>query len=85
MHMRTTVELSDAILRSVKALAQKRHTTVRAMIEEGLRLVLERESRASRERFTLEDCSYGTGGMVDGLDESSWAEIRDLSYKGRGG
>ena len=37
-HMKTTIELSDALLEAAKRLAQSRGTTLRAVVEEGLRL-----------------------------------------------
>lgn len=38
--MKTTIEVSDAIFFSAKQLAQQSQTTLRALIEEGLRRVL---------------------------------------------
>ena len=39
-HMKTTIELSDALFHSAKELASKSQTTMRALVEEGLRRVL---------------------------------------------
>jgi len=39
--MKTTVEISDALLEAAKAEAAQRGTTLRSLLEEGLRRVLE--------------------------------------------
>jgi hypothetical protein len=78
--MRTTIELSDALLRRAKKLAARRQTTLRALIEEGLRRILDEPVPPYR----LPDLSYGEGGLAEGLDASDWDRIRDLSYESRG-
>jgi Arc/MetJ family transcription regulator len=61
--MKTTIEVSDALLEAAKRHARERGTTLRALVEEGLRGVLERA--ASPVNFTLRDAS------VDGNDPAS--------------
>lgn len=48
-HMKTTIEIADAILRSTKALADRESTTLRALVEEGLRDLLAKRRRAARQ------------------------------------
>ncbi|HZX97640.1 MAG TPA: type II toxin-antitoxin system VapB family antitoxin [Myxococcales bacterium] len=79
--MKTTVEISDALLAAARKLAAKNGTTVRALIEEGLRRVV--EARSTR-RFKLQDRSWGSGGLRPELRGASWEQIRDASYEGRG-
>lgn len=81
MHMRTTIELSDALLRRVRRLASRRGTTMKALIEEGLRRVLEDDRPPA---YRLPDLSYGSGGAPEGLDPTDWERIRDIAYEGRG-
>ncbi len=83
-HMRTTVDLSDAVMIQAKRLARERGTTLRALLEEGLRLVLKRSEEQGRGGYRLPDRSYGEGGLVGGLDEDDWSRLRDLTYEGRG-
>lgn len=40
-HMRTTVEISDSLLAEVRRLMAERKTTLRALVEDGLRRVVE--------------------------------------------
>ncbi|HET7292001.1 MAG TPA: DUF2191 domain-containing protein [Vicinamibacteria bacterium] len=80
--MKTTVEISDALLKAAKKVATEEETTVRALIEEGLRKVLEQRTTASR--FRLRDASFGEGGLNPDVREGAWDRIRDLIYDGRG-
>lgn len=51
-HMKTTIELPDALLASVKRIATEEGTTMRSILEEALRRELERRS-ADRPDRTL--------------------------------
>ena len=80
--MKTTVELSDGLLRQAKRLALKERTTVRALIEQGLRAVVADRTRARG--FTLRRASFRGDGLVSGRSLQDWAAIRDLVYSERG-
>ena len=82
-HMKTTVEISDALLHEAKRIAAREKTTVRALIEEGLRKAL--ETRRKTQGFRLRDMSYGEGGLRPDMREGSWERLRDVIYEGRGG
>jgi hypothetical protein len=79
--MKTTVEISDALLAAARKLAAKNGTTVRALIEEGLRRVV--QARGAKP-FKLRDRSWGSGGLRPEVRGASWEQIRDASYEGRG-
>ncbi len=76
-HMKTTVEIADALLREAERIAAKEPITVRALLEEGLRRTL--EDYGSKPRFRLRDASYGQGGLRAALKESCWKRLRELS------
>ena len=80
--MKTTVELSDALLRDAKRVAVKRQTTVRALIEQGLRHAIA-EPTAGRS-FKLRRAAFKGDGLVSGRSLQDWASIRDLTYSERG-
>ncbi len=83
LHMRTTVDLPEALLQRAKQIAEARSVPVQVLIEEGLRDVIERYSPP--QTFELEDCSFGVGGLVDDLEPGDWPAIRERAYEGRGG
>lgn len=75
------MDISDALLARAKRLAQKTHRPVRALIEEGLRRVLEDE--AEPKDYRLPDRSVGKPGGPNPLERLSWSELRDEIYGGR--
>ena len=80
--MKTTVEIQDGLLKAARKVAAEEDTTVRALIEEGLRRVV--EQRRSASRFRLREASFGRGGLHPDIREGAWEQIRDLVYEGRG-
>jgi predicted transcriptional regulator len=83
-HMKTTIELSDALLRAAKQAAQQGGTTLRALIEQGLRQVLQ-ERQQQKSAFRLRDASVGGKGLQPGVRNANWDELRALTYGQRGG
>lgn len=81
-HMKTTVEISDALLSAAKKLAREEKTTVRALIEEGLRGALGK--RPQQRPFRLRRASFKGKGLHPDVRDGSWERIRDRIYKGRG-
>ncbi|UCC75085.1 MAG: DUF2191 domain-containing protein [Gemmatimonadota bacterium] len=80
--MKTTVDIADALLAAAKKVAAEERTTLRALIEEGLRSVLER--RQKRGGFRLRRASFRGNGLQAEVREGSWERVRDLIYEGRG-
>lgn len=80
--MKTTVEISDGLLREAKRVALRERTTVRALIEQGLRLVV--RGRSSAGRFVLRKASFKGDGLAPGRSLQDWDTIRDLAYSERG-
>ena len=80
--MKTTVELPDSLLREAKRGALRDHTTVRALIERGLRAVIDHRRPAAR--FALRQASFRGDGLVAGTSLRDWDAIRDLTYSERG-
>lgn len=83
--MKTTIEISDALLRAAKRRAAERDTTLRAIVEAALRRYLEAASDPAEARPRLRRHSFGGRGLQPGLSESDWAAIRERAYEGRGG
>ena len=76
--MRTTIELNAALARRVRALMARRNTTLRALVEEGLRRVL--EDAATSQRFRMRDASTGRGGLAEGVEDATWESLSALLY-----
>jgi hypothetical protein len=79
---KTTVELSDGLLRDAKRVALTERTTVRALIEQGLRLVV--RDRLRRGGFSLRKASFAGDGLRSGQSLQDWSAIRDEIYAERG-
>jgi CRISPR/Cas system-associated protein Csm6 len=81
--MKTTIEISDPLLQKARKLAAREGTTLRAIVEQGLRWVIE---EAKQEKpFKLRDASVKGRGLKPELADVSWDEIRRLSYGDRSG
>ena len=83
--MKTTIEISDALLRAAKRRAAERDTTLRAIIETALRRYLEAASDRAAARPQLRRHTFRGRGLQPGVSENDWATIRERAYEGRGG
>jgi len=80
--MKTTVEISDALAREARELARREKTTLRELIEAGLRIVL--RERRKRHGFRLRDASVGGNGLQAEFRGADWERLREAAYEGRG-
>jgi hypothetical protein len=79
--MKTTVEIPDALLERARIHARRSGRPLRALIEEGLRLVL--QAGSARVDYRLPDRSVGIPGEPNPLEAMSWQDLRDEAYAGR--
>jgi hypothetical protein len=82
-HMKTTIEISDALLEEAKRTANREHTTLRRLVEQGLRQVLVQRRR--REHFRLRKATFKGKGLSAEASGGDWNRLRELAYEGRGG
>jgi hypothetical protein len=81
-HIKTTLEIADALLQKAKKLASEDRTTLRALVEEGLRKIFsERERKGG---YRVRKATFRGKGLHRDVKEGSWERIRDLIYEGRG-
>jgi hypothetical protein len=80
--MKTTIDIADALFTRAKKYARRTGQPLRALVEDGLRRVLEAES-LNRKRFRLVDRSVGKTGGKNPLEDWSWQDLRDEIYGGR--
>jgi hypothetical protein len=81
--MKTTVHIPDALLDEARKIANQEQTTIKALIEEGLRLTI--ESRKHKSKFRLRKATFSGNGLQPDVAGASWEKIRELSYGRRGG
>ena len=82
-HMKTTVELSDALLAEARKVAEKEGITMRTLIEQGLRQAL--AHRSEKRPFRLRKASFKGRGLSPKARDMSWEKLREQAYEGRGG
>jgi Bacterial antitoxin of type II TA system, VapB len=80
--MKTTIEISDPLLREARKLAAREGITLRTLVERGLRRVV--DERKPGNPFKLRRASFKGRGLRTDLHDASWDKLRDLAYEGRG-
>lgn len=80
--MKTTIEVSDALFESAKKLAQKKQTTMRALVEDGLRRVLGDQQTQAKSAFKLADARVHGKSMLLG-DPRQWRDEEDAGIAAR--
>jgi hypothetical protein len=81
--MKTTIEISDPLLREARKLAAREGVTLRALVERGLHRVVAETKQAAP--FKLRRASFNGRGRQAELHDAAWERLRDLTYEGRGG
>ena len=81
--MKTTVHIPDTILEEARRIAALEHTTVKALVEEGLRRII--DDRKQKGTFRLRKATFKGNGLQADIAGASWEKIREISYEGRGG
>ena len=80
--MKTTVEISDSLLRQARKRATREGVTLRALLERALRHVV---ADAGRDvPFRLRRASINGNGLQAEFQDASWDKLRDTAYRGRG-
>lgn len=82
MAMKTTIDLSDVLLREARDVAARQGMTLRAIVEQGLRRVIDEANRPKP--FKLRKVGFGGTGLQGEFKDASWEQLRDTIYRGRG-
>ena len=82
--MKTCLDISNSLFEKVKRLARARRTTIRALTEEGLRLVLKKNE--GKAQISPKLLTFGGDGLTDEFKSSglNWERLRDEVYRGHG-
>ena len=81
--MKTTVHIPESLLKEARKIASQEHTSIKALIEEGLRRTI--DNRKQSHMFRLRKATFKGNGLQSDVDGASWDKIRELSYGDRGG
>ena len=81
--MKTTVHIPDSLLEDARKIASEEHTTIKALIEEGLRRTI--DQRKKKHVFRLRKATFKGNGLHPNAAGAPWEKIREMSYEGRGG
>ena len=82
-HMKTTVEIPDALLKEAKEVASARGTTLKELIATGLHAVVHdarTPAPVSYRRHTV-----AGNGLQPGVSAGNWETLRSLAYEHHGG
>lgn len=72
--MKITIDLPDVLFDEVKALALRKKTTMKAIVEDGLRRLLLDVNTAKHQAFKLENKRVGGGQMLI-ADPRDWRNL----------
>ena len=79
--MKTTLEIADPLLREARKIATRDNTTLRALVEQGLRQVVAEKKKDKP--FRLRDASFKGDGLQPDVANLNWQEILDLANERR--
>ncbi len=82
--MKTTIDIATPLLNRAKRLAEKRRTTLKALVESALRDLLDSDKEPTGP-YRLRTLVFKGNGLQPGLSWDDWTTIRQMSYEGRGG
>ncbi len=76
--MKITLEIRDPLLREARKLAARERTTLRALVERGLRRVVAEGKR--KPAFPLREASFRGRGLRAEFRDLEWQQLRELVY-----
>lgn len=76
--MKQPSRLPTRLLEEVRRTAEHGRTTLRALVETGLRREI--QSRSGRTAYRLADLSFGEGGMAPEFEYGGWDVMRNEIY-----
>ena len=75
--MRTTMDINDGLLIEAKRLATERNTSLKAVVEDGLRAVLSSQMRCAEPQYAWPVCTRAK--PVAGVDFSRTSDLLERS------
>jgi len=84
-HMKTTIHIPDSLFNEARKVARQEKTTLKALVEEGLRRVVAERRGRKTAVFKLRKAGFKGQGLQPHLVGATWDQILDVSYEGHGG
>jgi predicted ATPase len=79
--MKTTIDLSDELATQAKTYAAQHKLTLRTLIEQGLRQVINTQPE---KKFRLRNASMQGKGLQKSFQDANWSDIQQEIYSGHG-
>jgi hypothetical protein len=83
--MKTTIHIPDSLFDEARKVARQEKTTLKALVEEGLRKVVTERRNLGMSEFKLRRATFKGEGLQPHLVGVTWDQILDIGYEGRGG
>lgn len=81
--MKTTIEISDPLLRKARKVAAQEGVTLRTLVERGLNRVVSETKKPAP--FKLRRVAFKGNGLQAEFRDASWERLREAAYEGHGG
>lgn len=78
--MKTVIDIAEPLLARAERHARERGKSLRELVEEGLRLVLDADAKPTT--YSLPDKSVGRRGNPNPLQGWCWQDLRSEIYRG---
>jgi hypothetical protein len=78
--MKTTIEIEDRLFERAKREAVRRKTTLRRLVEAGLRQELAKPAKQTS--YRMKDKSVGGDGLLPGVGPHNWLELSERPWTG---
>ena len=82
--MKPAIERPDDLLERSNAVARRENATLKALIEEGLRLALRSRSRSRKRAAPVAVQPFQGDGLTPEFIGAPWDQVRDEIYRDRG-
>ena len=74
-HLKTTIQIADSLYKEARKVAHREGTTLKALVEEGLRGVISDRGRQKEKGFRLRKATFKGRGLQPHLAGATWDQI----------
>ncbi len=77
--MKTTIDIADDLVLRAKQLQQKQSRTLRSLVEEGLRMALDKHEQERAQARPVKLTVFGDDGLSEEAKAMGWQKIIELA------